>query len=440
MRLTCLRGRARQVSRSSCHNYYMNVTDFGYNLVVDLDTRTPSSQLFLLVKASPILRHSLEDEHNYASYYQFKKQGDHHGVVVTSEHLSPGRWYIGVCNYVQEVALFDDKRVSSPHSAALPSDAAYTVVATLNRTQEKAEKEGTAQAEEHRSLDMEDRGFDRGFVSVDLDGKGANCDAVAAACPSDGKGRPQDDRLREDREIAAVRPSQKGRRQARGAAAGGAAGAPRGGAAGKPAEGPQRAADKGRKRAEAEEQRLIEEIGAANEEDVKGEGRTETLFWAVRAESLEKELEKVREEMEIVKEELTGALSHNTPAPASTAELLPLVQRGDIEEDDVLSADDLSADDVADLKERGFESYGGSYPHTSRHSAASRRRRRLSTVPAVLVAWVPDTLLPGGELCDEVGICIGGTFSKDTCSKVVSIVALYGKCSWALIFENVCKV
>ena len=224
----------------------MNVTDFGYNLVVDLDTRTPSSQLFLLVKASPILRHSLEDEHNYASYYQFKKQGDHHGVVVTSEHLSPGRWYIGVCNYVQEVALFDDKRVSSPHSAALPSDAAYTVVATLNRTQEKAEKEGTAQAEEHRSLDMEDRGFDRGFVSVDLDGKGANCDAVGAACPSDGKGRPQDDRLREDREIAAVRPSQKGRRQARGAAAGGAAGAPRGGAAGKPAEGPQRAADKGR--------------------------------------------------------------------------------------------------------------------------------------------------------------------------------------------------
>ena len=438
MRLTCLRGRARQVSRSSCHNYYMNVTDFGYNLVVDLDTRTPSSQLFLLVKASPILRHSLEDEHNYASYYQFKKQGDHHGVVVTSEHLSPGRWYIGVCNYVQEVALFDDKRVSSPHSAALPSDAAYTVVATLNRTQEKAEKEGTAQAEEHRSLDMEDRGFDRGFVSVDLDGKGANCDAVGAACPSDGKGRPQDDRLREDREIAAVRPSQKGRRQARGAAAGGAAGAPRGGAAGKPAEGPQRAADKGRKRAEAEEQRLMEEIGAANGEDVKGEGRTETLFWAVRAESLEKELEKVREEMEIVKEELTGALSHNTPAPASTAELLPLAQRGDMEDDDVLSPDDLEPHDMPDLKERGFELHGGS-PHTSRHPAASRRKRRLSAVPAVLVAWVPDTLLPGGELCDEVGICIGGTFSKNKCSKVVSMVALHSKCTSALIFENVCK-
>jgi hypothetical protein len=28
--------------------------------------------------------------------------------------------------------------------------------------------------------------------------------------------------------------------------------------------------------------------------------------------------------------------------------------------------------------------------------------------PAFLVALVPDTLLPGGELCDDVGICIGG--------------------------------
>ena len=32
----------------------------------------------------------------------------------------------------------------------------------------------------------------------------------------------------------------------------------------------------------------------------------------------------------------------------------------------------------------------------------------LSILPAFLVALVPDTLLPGGELCDDVGICIGG--------------------------------
>jgi len=117
----------------------MNVTDFGYNLVVDLDTRSTSSQLFLLVKASPILRHSLEDEHNYASYYQFKKQGDHHGVVVTSEHLSPGRWYIGVCNYVQEVALFNDRappKSGSQQNLPSPDDAGYTIVATLNRTKD----------------------------------------------------------------------------------------------------------------------------------------------------------------------------------------------------------------------------------------------------------------------------------------------------------------
>ena len=57
-----------RVFSSSCHNYFINVTSVGYNLVVDLDSS--STKLFLLVKASPILRHSLEDEHNYASYYQ----------------------------------------------------------------------------------------------------------------------------------------------------------------------------------------------------------------------------------------------------------------------------------------------------------------------------------------------------------------------------------
>ena len=91
----------------------MNITDIGYSLVVDLNTS--SSNLFLLVKASPILRHSLEDEHNYANYYQFKKQGGHHGVVVTSDHLSPGRWYIGVCNHVQEVLSIDDRKRSGKH-------------------------------------------------------------------------------------------------------------------------------------------------------------------------------------------------------------------------------------------------------------------------------------------------------------------------------------
>lgn len=83
------------------------------------------------------VRWQLEDEHNYANYYQFKKQGGHHGVVVTSEHrehplppdsascdpaptvrlicnvmraVSPGRWYIGVCNYVPDPPSFDDKK------------------------------------------------------------------------------------------------------------------------------------------------------------------------------------------------------------------------------------------------------------------------------------------------------------------------------------------
>ncbi|KAJ1488845.1 hypothetical protein T484DRAFT_1744354 [Baffinella frigidus] len=123
-----------RVSRSSCHNYFINVTAVGHNLVVDLDTS--STDLFLLVKASPILRHSLEEEHNYANYYQFKKQGDHHGVVVTSEHLSPGRWYIGVCNYVQEEALFANSRDApssgARNTAAIASrDPEYSVIATL---------------------------------------------------------------------------------------------------------------------------------------------------------------------------------------------------------------------------------------------------------------------------------------------------------------------
>jgi len=120
-----------RVFSSSCHNYFINVTSVGYNLVVDLDSS--STKLFLLVKASPILRHSLEDEHNYASYYQFKKQGDHHGVVVTSEHLSPGRWYIGVCNYVQD-SPFSEKGSNALLENERRIDAEYRVTATLRRT------------------------------------------------------------------------------------------------------------------------------------------------------------------------------------------------------------------------------------------------------------------------------------------------------------------
>lgn len=32
-------------------------------------------------------------------FFQFKSQGEVHGVVVKSDYLSPGRWYVGVCNY-----------------------------------------------------------------------------------------------------------------------------------------------------------------------------------------------------------------------------------------------------------------------------------------------------------------------------------------------------
>jgi len=119
-----------RVSHSSCHNYFIHVEASGHNLELDLDTA--STDLFLLVKASPILRHSLEAEHNYASYYQFKKQGDHHGVVVTSEHLSPGRWYIGVCNYGQEESLFATPSAGARSTASRDAMAPeYSVVATL---------------------------------------------------------------------------------------------------------------------------------------------------------------------------------------------------------------------------------------------------------------------------------------------------------------------
>lgn len=340
----------------------MNVTHFGYNLVVDLDTRTPSSQLFLLVKASPILRHSLEDEHNYASYYQFKKQGDHHGVVVTSEHLSPGRWYIGVCNYVQEVALFDDKRTVVHSREPSPDDAAYTVVATLNSTKDKPqpsncgpdcqhhEKERKVLLSKHKSMAMEKRGF----VSADIDAKSASCPDAGAVYAADK------DRTQECRSNAPVRTSQRAKKVTH-------------------SEVRERSKDMGSKRAEEEERRMLGETGSGGAKE-GGDDRAETLFWAVRAEALEKELEKVREEMEIVKGELTGVLSHTTPTPSFNPPLPPLSQ---LHEDD---HDELSSEEQPIL-------------YTAGHPAAGRRRRRLSALPGehvcmcecfLLLLWVAD--------------------------------------------------
>jgi len=337
-----------QVSRSSCHNYFMNVTDFGYNLVVDLDTQSPSSQLFLLVKASPILRHSLEDEHNYASYYQFKKQGDHHGVVVTSEHLSPGRWYIGVCNYVQEVALFDDKRAASHHSSSASDDAEYTVVATLNRTKQKLvnTEEGVG-AEEETALDMDKRGF----ASVDLEDEGASCAASGGgACPNAKKQKSH------DKKSSAPRTGQKRKLTSNPSVTVTNSG--------------ERSGFGRRRRAEEEEERsVVAGAGHAAGTESSGKVDPETLFWAVRAEALEKELERVREEMEIVKDELTGVLSHTSPtrppkSPLARASHL----HADAEEDDgMLQAEEAAHDQMA-------------YTHPP-HPAAARRRRKLSALP-----------------------------------------------------------
>ena len=353
-----------QVSRSSCHNYFINVTDFGYNLVVDLDTRMSSSQLFLLVKASPILRHSLEDEHNYASYYQFKKQGDHHGVVVTSEHLSPGRWYIGVCNSHEEMALFDDKRATSQHNPPLPGDAAYSVVATLNRTKEKSEEKPQRErtvAKTTAGAISEARPQDglnahRGFESVeDSKVEGKSC-AAGDVCKKDQQ---------QDQEAALELAAMTERKLAAAAAA-------------------------HRKRAEEEERRLVGEraLYGGVEDETR---RSEALFWAVRAEALEKEVERMREEMAIVKDELTTVLSHTKPAETSGAPLPPLLQ------------DQMEIDAEGDTNKAVEPS-----DMLPRHPAAGRRKRNLSAIPAFMLALVPETLLPGGAMCDEMGVCIFG--------------------------------
>lgn len=343
--LTCSLVPYEQVSRSSCHNYFMNVTDFGYNLVVDLDTRTQSSQLFLLVKASPILRHSLEDEHNYASYYQFKKQGDHHGVVVTSEHLSPGRWYIGVCNYVQEVALFDDKRSVSHSSSPSPNDAAYTVVATLNSTKEWPQPPDCgADCQSKEKLSQSQLGMQkRGFVSVDLDAKDASCSATGSVCAAGNKKH----HTHGDKTL--VLASEKARHRSYPTKQ-------QGGVGSKPK-------DTGQKRAEEDERRMMGDIGSG-EVDQDRDGRAETLFWAVRAEALEKELEKVREEMEIVKDELTGVLSHTKPNPSANPPLPALLQPNEDDHDE-LSEEDQPA------------------PYNTGHPISGRRRRSLSSLSGV---------------------------------------------------------
>lgn len=184
-----------RVAQSSCHNYFINVTASRHNLVVDLDTS--STELFLLVKASPILRHSLEEEHNYARYYQFKKQGDHHGVVVTSEHLSPGRWYIGVCNYGEEAALFaspsDTPGTGARSGAAAARDPEYSVVATL-KPQEGAAlggapaREGKGEAADRAEPVPCARDSTCGTCSKGSKGDSARADAGAAraAAAADG--------------------------------------------------------------------------------------------------------------------------------------------------------------------------------------------------------------------------------------------------------------
>jgi hypothetical protein len=336
-----------QVSRSSCHNYFMNVTDFGYNLVVDLDTRTPSSQLFLLVKASPILRHSLEDEHNYASYYQFKKQGDHHGVVVTSEHLSPGRWYIGVCNYVQEVALFDDKRTASQQSSPFPDDAAYTVVATLNRTREKpprtaAESETDLKTEHSEPL-ADARSVEQSGCLVERRRSLSTGDKV-----DNGKTTKSEQECKKQISTVADAPS---------------------------------LLNSGLKHGDKDERK--QKVGGWNEDE---DQHAATRFWAGKAEALEKELERVRAEMQNVKGELTSALSQNKPAVSDTSLLTSML-------DEELG---VSKDDSTLLAP------------TPTHPATGRRRRMLTALPQCVLSLVPYTLLPGGALCDDMGICILG--------------------------------
>ena len=52
---------------------------------------------------------------------------------MTSEHLSPGRWYIGVCNYVQD-SPFSEKGSNALLENEQRVDAEYRVTASLRRT------------------------------------------------------------------------------------------------------------------------------------------------------------------------------------------------------------------------------------------------------------------------------------------------------------------
>lgn len=244
-----------KISRGSCHNYFMNVTARGYNLVVDLNTS--SSQLFLVVKASPSLRYSLEEEHNFANYYQFKKQGDHHGVVVTSEHLSPGRWFIGVCNYVQDAPFFEEKKAKPSKDGMAYAE--YSVMAALNRSLSEP-VENCASS------------FSKDETSTNPLAEGASFAATNAA--------QRDKTIFEER---------KERRVAH------------------------------REPEFAVNLHSNEDDGGVPTEDV----HEQSYVWAVRAESLKKELEKAREEIAGLKEEIGKAQHDATPQDRNAPPIFP---------------------------------------------------------------------------------------------------------------------
>jgi len=131
------------VPPGACHNYFIHVQMSGLSLLVDLNTT--GGVPFLLVKESPVLGDPSggdSDEHNYANYYQFKSEGEVHGVVVRSEYLSPGRWYIGVCNYeVREKVYKEGDQDGEP-------DSQYSFMATLSRTASEQSPPGPQRCDE----------------------------------------------------------------------------------------------------------------------------------------------------------------------------------------------------------------------------------------------------------------------------------------------------
>mmetsp|Transcript_46609 Transcript_46609/g.72952 ORF Transcript_46609/g.72952 Transcript_46609/m.72952 type:complete len:692 (+) Transcript_46609:401-2476(+) len=259
-----------RVSRSSCHNYFLNVSALGYNLVVDLNTS--SSSLFLLVKASPILRHSLEDEHNYANYYQFKKQGDHHGVVVKSEHLTPGRWYVGVCNYVQDAPFFDERRSGSSKKDTATDYAEYSVIATLNRTTSgvhEVEQKGCGL--ECQQQEKEARILLHEATAPELSRENTRNQMLDSEMPMSS-------RTRRTAERSTPAPST----------------------------------------AQRTESSYRKETHMPAESEALEESGRQALFWAVRAETLQKELDKTKDEVAAIRQEIAGSSHSFCQAPPVT--------------------------------------------------------------------------------------------------------------------------